>query len=1194
MPFPFPSSRQAPARLVFALLALLCIAIPRAGAGVIFNESGRTGSIPADWTSEGVYPTTAAGGYLRITNVVGWLATPPLDLTEYTDVLLSFWVAKFGSGTDGPLTVQVSTNGGATWDAQIFDSPIPTDNTYLTSGPTPITALSSNTVIRWTSANSPSEKRLRDILLSGTPVSPPDEEELAIRMQSFEGLSRDAWSWIAVPGDGRVSVSTDNRGQNGRYALKLTGSEDGLSNPYALFDNVDLAGYTSVTLSVAYASAGVDNNDDLYLELSHDNGETWPTSVQLMNGFGNFWLVFGDTDSDRTVAENPYTLIFDPAPAQMRVRIRFDEAAGAENRFGHYYIDDLRLTGEGDQPTLSFAEAEWVTERGAGTFSLPVSLSESADASVEVRFHGDAQLGTDFTVASTTLVFSAAGPSTLDLELEILDPPLSQGPRTAWFTLQQASGAIIEGPDQATLTIRDPNTFSIMAANLPSGLNLVNGFFPYDEAAKRIFRLLRPDIVAIQEWILLPGETLDSFVSDHFGETFDYFIEPDSNFPNGIISRWPIVAAGVWEDVEVFNRDFAWATIELPGARNLHAVSVHFKAGGSSSDRDSRIAQAQALTNYIAQAAFPATDYLVIAGDLNLAGRNEETLQILESIVSDALPPADQEGEQRTNIPRNQHYDFVLPSPLLESAHVPLDFGGFAFPNGIVFDSRLWDEHLFPVRVGDAADVNMQHLAVMKLFALEDFALPPEAFSAVVAHASAVELSWTPNAGGDDVVIVSNSDGVFGIPSGPPPAVGQPFAGGTVVHVGGGSPVLHESLPGCATVHYAIWSVDGADYSSRLTAEATLPEPAAPAGLFADTLSPTGMVVNWSGAPGVSLYRLDVSEHPAFATGGEGGPAGTNRFEEVGGGQASSYLTRTWTQDGIEWTAYKARTDLELDGLSTITLQNQTESYLVSDEIPGGIGTLTFLHQQQFSGSGGQLEVIVNDISQAIIDVTTSVQTAVVSGIDVSGPFTLIVSNNAAVRPALAELSWTSYEEPESLLVPGYDGLEVVGESVEVTGLSPETTYYFRLRSVVDPCFSEYSETGSATTLEDLFKDSDGDGIPDWWETLYFGGPTNAVATELAANEFNTLLEAYIADLNPLDPDAVLRLTGPHVTTPPYEFLLSTSSVARVYDLEWLADPLDPDWQPLGLDLPGTGGPLSLGVTNQITESFWRATIRLP
>jgi len=54
--------------------------------------------------------------------------------------------------------------------------------------------------------------------------------------------------------------------------------------------------------------------------------------------------------------------------------------------------------------------------------------------------------------------------------------------------------------------------------------------------------------------------------------------------------------------------------------------------------------------------------------------------------------------------------------------------------------------------------------------------------------------------------------------------------------------------------------------------------------------------------------------------------------------------------------------------------------------------------------------------------------------------------------------------------------------------------------------------------------DSDGDGLPDWWERRYFGGPRSADATALAANGVNTLLQAFLAGLDPTDPDAMLQL----------------------------------------------------------------------
>jgi hypothetical protein len=52
------------------------------------------------------------------------------------------------------------------------------------------------------------------------------------------------------------------------------------------------------------------------------------------------------------------------------------------------------------------------------------------------------------------------------------------------------------------------------------------------------------------------------------------------------------------------------------------------------------------------------------------------------------------------------------------------------------------------------------------------------------------------------------------------------------------------------------------------------------------------------------------------------------------------------------------------------------------------------------------------------------------------------------------------------------------------------------------------------------FKDTDRDGIPDWWEMKYFSGPTNAAAEALCANGLNTLRQAYLAGLDPKDPAA--------------------------------------------------------------------------
>ena len=51
--------------------------------------------------------------------------------------------------------------------------------------------------------------------------------------------------------------------------------------------------------------------------------------------------------------------------------------------------------------------------------------------------------------------------------------------------------------------------------------------------------------------------------------------DPAMQVGNAILSRWPILESGEWDDTSVSNRDFAWARIDIPGPRDLWVVSVH-------------------------------------------------------------------------------------------------------------------------------------------------------------------------------------------------------------------------------------------------------------------------------------------------------------------------------------------------------------------------------------------------------------------------------------------------------------------------------------------------------------------------------------------------------------------------------------------------------------------------------------------
>jgi len=70
--------------------------------------------IPAGWTASGV----STGSQWSFANASSSLTSPALNLTKYGNVMLNY----FTTGTAGVLRVQVSSNNGATWDAQYWDS----------------------------------------------------------------------------------------------------------------------------------------------------------------------------------------------------------------------------------------------------------------------------------------------------------------------------------------------------------------------------------------------------------------------------------------------------------------------------------------------------------------------------------------------------------------------------------------------------------------------------------------------------------------------------------------------------------------------------------------------------------------------------------------------------------------------------------------------------------------------------------------------------------------------------------------------------------------------------------------------------------------------------------------------------------------------------------------------------------------
>jgi endonuclease/exonuclease/phosphatase family metal-dependent hydrolase len=257
----------------------------------------------------------------------------------------------------------------------------------------------------------------------------------------------------------------------------------------------------------------------------------------------------------------------------------------------------------------------------------------------------------------------------------------------------------------------------VVAANLTSGTNQ-----KWDPGhGIRILQGIQGDVLLVQEMNYLSNSTVNlrSFVDQVCGVECDYVRGPTvaGGIPNGVVSRFPILESGSIVDQSTTNRTFVWARIDVPGALDLWAFSVHLLTSGAAS-RDAEAAQ---LIDEIA-AMVPDEDLLVMGGDFNTDNRTEAALVTLSaSFVTGAPYPADQAANENTSGPRTKPYDWVLVDSDLDGRAIPVQIGSNLFPNGLVVDTRVYTPitDLVPALATDSGATNMQHMAVVRDFATE-------------------------------------------------------------------------------------------------------------------------------------------------------------------------------------------------------------------------------------------------------------------------------------------------------------------------------------------------------------------------------------------------------------------------------------------------------------------------------------------
>lgn len=161
---------------------------------------------------------------------------------------------------------------------------------------------------------------------------------------------------------------------------------------------------------------------------------------------------------------------------------------------------------------------------------------------------------------------------------------------------------------------------------------------------------------------------------------------------------------------------------------------------------------------------------------------------------------------------------------------------------------------------------------------------------------------------------------------------------------------------------------------------------------------------------GNSSTASNTAQGTTLAGGQPGGSCGTEDFSNIPA-SASSYATRTWTNNSIDWTATDSRTDETING-KAITLRIGN---LTSSTVSGGIQTLTLTTSLKYGTGPGVLNVEVNGTQVGTIPYsTTNVNTTTtINNINVSGNVVIKITNPITAtngpRVAIDDLSWTCY-----------------------------------------------------------------------------------------------------------------------------------------------------------------------------------------
>ena len=122
------------------------------------------------------------------------------------------------------------------------------------------------------------------------------------------------------------------------------------------------------------------------------------------------------------------------------------------------------------------------------------------------------------------------------------------------------------------------------------------------------------------------------------------------------------------------------------------------------------------------------------------------------------------------------------------------------------------------------------------------------------------------------------------------------------------------------------------------------------------------------------------------------------------------------------------------------------------------------------------------------------------------------------------------------------------------------------------------------------FADDDGDGLPNDWEMQYYGGVTNANPDALSSNSVNTVMEAYIAGLDPTN--SLSRFVIDDLQIDLQNTIYWSGVSGRIYTVYWTTN-LMGGFQVLESDIPWTGSPFTDTQHQGEVSEFYKLDVQI-